>query len=142
MKEEQLGVMENEILTEENRFPAEKPEENLQNSPKKPPVSQSLRNWFYKLRAPKPVTYIILMCLIVIIYTSLLLTAQKNTKQSPKPSPSPSTEPTPEPIEDTALNEIIRKVDAYNKNLDLLNSTTRKFEPPNIDLDINFSDKK
>ena len=142
MNEEPAGIMEQQILAEENTPQSEKPNP-IQNQPKKTiQPHETLRNWFYKLKAPRPISYIILCSLIVIVYSALLLLSQKQNGQPPKTTSLSSQTPTPTPAEDPQVESIHSKVDIYNNNIDSINAKPRKFAPPNVYLDINFTDKK
>jgi hypothetical protein len=142
MNEEPTGIMEEEILAEEN-VPAS---EKLNVSPSEPKKQKKpleyLRDWFYKLKAPKPISYLILCTLIIVIYTGLLLISTKKGKQTPKPTPQTETTPSPSPPNDPQVDAINKEVDQYNSVIDQINANTRKFVPPNVDLDINFTNKK
>ncbi len=142
MNEESTGVMEGDILAEENVVQSEKPVigQSEPKKQKKPP--EYLREWFYKLKAPKPISYLILCTLIILIYTGLLLVSTKKGGQTPKQTPQPVTTPTPSPSADPKIEDINKEVDQYNNVIDQINSNTRKFVAPNVDLDINFTNKK
>ena len=142
MNEETTGTMEGEIIAEENVIQNEKPiaTQNEPKKQKKPP--EYLRDWFYKLKAPKPISYLILCTLIIIIYTGLLLVSTKKGNQTPKPTPQLVTTPTPSPSADPKVEDITIEVERYNNTIDQINANTRKFVPPNVDLNINFTNKK
>lgn len=141
MNEEPTGIMEGQILAEENVVESEKP--LVQNEPKKrkKPL-EYLRDWFYKLKAPKPISYLILCTLIVLIYTGLLLVSTKRGSQTPKPASQLNSTATPSPSGDPQIQAINREVDQYNSVIDKISASTRKFVSPNVDLDINFTNKK
>ncbi len=142
MNEESTGVMEEQILAEENIPQSQKPTVNP-NEPKKQRKPQEiLRNWFYKLKAPKPISYLVLSSLIIVIYTGLLLISVRQGKQTPKPVPQIGTTPTPNPSSDPQIEAIQKEINQYDSNIDQINANTRKFVPPNVDLDINFTNKK
>lgn len=143
MNEESTGAMEEQILTEENVVPIEKPtispvQKNLKKR-KKP--QEYLRDWLYKLKAPKPISYLILCSLLVLIYTGLLLVSTRKSSQTPKPTPQSNTTTEPSPSSDPKVDDINNKVNQYDNMIDQINANTRKFVPPNVDLDINFTAK-
>ena len=142
MNEEITGTMEGEIFAEENVSPGEKP--NIaQDEPKKQKKRlEYLRDWFYKLKAPKPISYLILVTLLIVIYTGLLLVSTKQGSQAPKQLTQTDATPTPSPSSDPEVEAIKKEVDQYYDVIDQINANTRKFTPPKVDLDINFTDKK
>ncbi len=146
MNEEAQGVMEEEIMKEENAAPAKnavlKPEQAQPDQKKRKSVGESARDWFYKLKAPKPISYVILFSFIIIIYTGLLLLSGKQAENTSKTSVSGGIQATPTPTADPQVKAMQDKVNEFTDYVDYINSSTRKFTPPNIDLDINFTGKK
>lgn len=141
MNEESSGIMEEQILNEENVVPSEKPTTPLNDPKKQKKTSEKLRDWFYKLKSPKPISYLILCSLIVILYTGLLLISTNHGSQTPKPTPQIETTPTPNPPSDPQIEAIDKEVNDFNNVIEQLNTNTRKFTPPNVDLNINFTNE-
>lgn len=142
MNEESTGIMEEQILAEENVPEVQKPDAVKPEPKKQKKPQEYLKNWFYKLKAPKPISYLILSSLIIVIYTGLLLISVRQGKQTPKPTTQTATTPTPGPTVDPQIEAMQKEVDQYNSYIDQINTNTRKFVPPNVDLDINFTNKK
>jgi len=144
MNEESQGVMEEGIIAEENAIPKElvKPQAPQALPKKKKLLSESLRDWFYKLKAPKPISYVILSSFIIIIYTGLLLLSQKQAQKASKTTASSDFLTSPSPSVDPQVKSMRDKVNGFADYIDYINANTRKFTPPNIDLDINFAGKK
>ncbi len=145
MNEEAQGVMEEEILAEENAIPKERQTTKInaqQPPPKKKKTLQELaRDWFYKLKAPKPISYVILCSLIIIIYTGLLLLSGKRPAQSTKSTVSNNAIASPSPSVDPQVKAWQDKVSQFTDYIDYINSQSRTFTPPNVDLNINFTGK-
>lgn len=141
MNEESSGTMEEQILAEENVTPSEKLNQPVNEPKKQRKPSEKLRDWFYKLKGPKPISYLILCSLIVILYTGLLLLSTNHGSQTPKPTPQAETTPTPNPSSDPQTDAIDKEVDQYNRVIEQMNANTRKFTPPNVDLNINFTNE-
>ena len=141
MNEESSGTMEEQILNEENVVLSEKPSLTPADPKKQKKPSEKLRDWFYKLKSPKPISYLILCSLIVILYTGLLLISTNRGSQTPKPTPQIEATPTPDPSSDPQIEAIDKEVNDFNSVIDEMNANTRKFTPPNVDLDINFTNE-
>lgn len=142
MKDQETGIIEGSITTEENF-----PQGELKNTPKTktskiPKISpakilQKLRQKITYLKRPKFATIVILFLSIIAIYVGLVVFLAKQPKENIDrsiviPSSTPQTNAKDLPA------EITNKKDAYYKDLEILDSDLKNSAFPQVDLNITF----
>lgn len=143
MSEEFVPQMEGDILQEETKEKEEKAAGKIEvkdiSKPKRPPFN--LKKFIQNLKAPKPIFMIILMILLIVSYTGLIMLAVERIKPSLVQRKSDDViidEGIEEASPDPELELMKEKVVDYKREIEYVNENNRKYQPPNIDLDINF----
>lgn len=144
MRDEQTGLMEEEILKEEDKLSSSKQSgdsgENKSKNTKFDPYE--LFTFFKKLalsfKKPKIITLIILFASILVIYSAFALLAAKRqpevitqqTLEFPSPSPMEITNP--------GLIQIASDIDRFKQEVGKQEDFSSDLFPPIIDLEISF----
>ena len=111
----------------------------IKKKPKKTPFS--FKKFILNLKAPKPIFIIILFLALIVSYAGLIYLAVGQIKPSLVNRKSDDVivqeEETVSEL-DKKLIEMTNEVTKYTKTLKEVNENSRKYDPPVIDLDINF----
>jgi|SRR3989344_6397191 len=144
MRDEQAGLMEEEILTEDDKLSSLKQSgdsgKNKSKNTKFDPYElfTSLKKLALSFKKPKIITLIILFASILAIYSAFALLAAKRqpeviTQQNLEfPSPSPVE------ISDPGLIQIASDIDKFKQEVDKQENFSSELFPPVIDLEISF----
>lgn len=143
MKDEQTGLMEEEILKEEEQTTAFKQAQMEQKKKKTAKLSLQLFYNFAKkvvlgFKRPKIITLVLLFSAVVVIYTALALLA---SKKQPEEIIQPTVElssPSPKTITDPTLLKIAQDVNKFKSELVKQEGFSGDLLPPILDLDISF----
>lgn len=142
MKDQETGIIEGSIATEEN-FPGEEPKDQQKGKvPKTPKIQISklfstLKQKVLFLKRPKFITIIILFLIVMIIYVGLVVFLAKQPKENiDRAIVIPSS--TPQVNAKDLPAEITNKKDAYYKDLEILDSDLKNSAFPQVDLNITF----
>ena len=141
MKNQETGIIEGSIATEENFSPDKKPVEKpkLSKIPKIQPreIFENLKKKILYFKRPKFITIIILFLSIITIYVSLVVFLSKQPIQNqnksvviPNSTPQINTKELPA--------EINNKKNVYYKDLEILDSDLGNTTFPQVDLNITF----
>ena len=142
MKDQETGVIEGSIATEEN-LPGKEPKDQQKGKAPKIPKVQVLKiisafkQKILYLKRPKFITIIILFLAIVVLYTGLVIFLSKQPKENQSP-PIIIPSSTPQANAKELPAEINNKKDAYYKNLEILESDLKNSTFPQVDLNITF----
>jgi len=141
MKDQQQGLMEEEIITEELGQ-----REESQQTPDAKKISKfQIKNLLtttqkiaLRFKKPKIATLVLLFIFLIAIYSALALLSKRNQQEIPSVPTVELTSPSPQASIDSKLTEITKKVENYNKKLENLDSYSSKLTPPIVDLEIEF----
>lgn len=143
MKDEQTGLMEEEIGKEDKIASPKQPQITTDKTKNKilfGPIQ--LFNWAKKIslgiKRPKIITLVILFSVMVATYTALALLA---SKKEPPPITETAGEipsPTPKKITDPKLIEIANEVENLKTEIDKQEAFSKDLFPPVLDLNISF----
>ena len=141
MKDQQQGLMEEEIMTEE----LGQSEESQQTPDAKKTSKFQIKNLLtttqkiaFRFKKPKIVTLAFLFILLITIYSALALLSKRNQQEIPSVPTVELTSPSPQASIDSKLAEITKKVENYNKKLENLDNYSTKLTPPIVDLKVEF----
>lgn len=143
MKDQETGVIEGSIATEENFTPEQK---NIQKAKasKMPTISvkkvlAKAKQKILSLKRPKFITIIVLFVSIIAVYVALVVFLSKQPKETgqsiipfPTPSPTSQTNTKNEP------EEIRNKKEQFYKDLESLDSDLRNSAFPQVYLNMTF----
>ena len=140
MKDQEIGLMENEIVEEENvSTPTPKTDEKTKKKIKIYPANilGFLKSLVFSFKKPKIITLFILFASIIVIYAGLTLLSVKQKDEKPNIAKIEAESPSPQATVDPNLAQIQKRVEEYNQKLDNLASPKRP-SAPQVDLNIKF----
>ncbi len=142
MKDEQTGLMEEEIARED-KLAQQNPKQTTPAKTKPKAIDPQAvfartKKIILGIKRPKILTLTILFAVLLTAYTALALLA---SKKEPPPIAEPQLEiasPTPKQITDPRLLEIADNIEEFKTELEKQEKLTDEFLPPIIDLNISF----
>ena len=144
MKDQQQGLMEEDIFQEEIPAEVSETENQIKTATQKtlPNPQKALlrfKNYVLHLKRPKIISIVTLLILIIVIYFALALLSTRKQEETPTNIITESTKPSTQVPIDSKLAEIAKRIETYNKKFDNLDSYSTKLPPPSIDLEIEFN---
>ncbi|OGD88570.1 hypothetical protein A2693_03650 [Candidatus Curtissbacteria bacterium RIFCSPHIGHO2_01_FULL_40_12] len=142
MKDEQTGLMEEEILKEEEKFATPMQPDNKEDKIKSKRAPIRLYDLAKKaalsIKRPKIITLFLLFAIILAIYTALALLASKRQPEEITQTTIETSSPSPEVVTDPALIKIANDIDNFKLELDKQEGFSSDLFPPILDLEISF----
>lgn len=140
MRDQEIGLMESEIVEEENTStPTSKTDEKTKKKIKIHPANilGFLKNLVFSFKKPKIITLFILFASIIVVYAGLTLLSVKQKETEPSIAKIEAESPSPQATIDPDLAQIQKRVEEYNQKLNNLTSLKRP-AAPQVNLNIKF----
>ncbi len=142
MSKDDTGLMEQEIINEENTKivppPVQQQNQKSQTTKIQPQkIFSAFKNILISSRKPKLVTLILLFIMILVVYFALILLSQRQ-KEIPQ-VPSLTTQNfSPKTSQNPQVSNLNAQISAFNSKLDALDNYQKKLSLPSTELDISF----
>jgi len=133
MKDEQQGLMEEEIFKEEQEIVSDIPPKTESKIPKKNlkqitiHFTEILKKIIFSAKKPKMISLIAIVLIIIVISLAFNLLSKR----------SDITLPSPQTNLDPVIAEISNKTEEFSKNINKIDIDFNKLAPPTIDYNLN-----
>ncbi len=139
MKNQETGVMEEEILTETESPTQTQPPQEDKPANKLPSFdADKLKTFVASLKAPKPIVLAILFLCLIVVYTGLLLLVKKNTKTTPVAHVFEEAASTPQAKTDPEVDLERKNLENFKNALKSSQNDQNDLIIPKADLEIKF----
>ena len=143
MKDEQQGLMEEEIFKEEQEIVSDIPPKTESKIPKKNlkqitiHFAEILKKIIFSAKKPKIISLIAIVLIIIVISLAFNLLSQRNEDSTFDQPRSDLTLPSPQTNLDPVIVEISNKTEEFSKNINKIDIDFNKLAPPTIDYNLN-----
>ncbi|OGD95610.1 hypothetical protein A3F02_03085 [Candidatus Curtissbacteria bacterium RIFCSPHIGHO2_12_FULL_38_9b] len=143
MKDEQQGLMEEEIFKEEQEIVSDIPPKTESKIPKKNlkqitiHFTEILKKIIFSAKKPKMISLIAIVLIIIVISLAFNLLSKRNEDSIFDQPRSDITLPSPQTNLDPVIAEISNKTEEFSKNINKIDIDFNKLAPPTIDYNLN-----
>ena len=143
MKDEQQGLMEEEIFKEEQEIVSDIPPKTESKIPKKNlkqitiHFAEILKKIIFSAKKPKMISLIAIVLIIIVISLAFNLLSKRNEDSIFDQPRSDITLPSPQTNLDPVIAEISNKTEEFSKNINKIDIDFNKLAPPTIDYNLN-----